>query len=98
MLRRYGVFTDREWSLEAPPARLTDEADREIWRRIVAVVRRGMKEGRTLPEASQDYVRESAFTFLNRLVVIWGTHLTAKLGSHRKVEPALKAGKRGILG
>ena len=77
VLKRYGLFTDREWSLEEPPTRLTDEADREIWRRIVTVVRRGMKglpsasggmkEGRTLPEASQDYVRESAFTFLNRL-------------------------------
>ena len=81
VLKRYGLFTDREWSLEEPPARLTDPADREIWQRIVTVVRRGMKglpsasggaggvkEGRTLPEASQDYVRESAFTFLNRLV------------------------------
>ena len=81
VLKRYGLFTDREWSLEEPPTRLTDNADREIWRRIVTVVRRGMKElpsasggaggvkeGRTLPEASQDYVRESAFTFLNRLV------------------------------
>ena len=68
VLKRYGLFTDRKWSLEEPPERLTDDADREIWRRIVAVVRRGMKEGRTLPEASQDYVRESAFTFLNRLV------------------------------
>jgi hypothetical protein len=68
MLRRYGVFTDRKWSLEEPPERLTDEAEREIWQRIVAVIRRGMKEGRILPQASQDYVRESAFTFLNRLV------------------------------
>jgi hypothetical protein len=68
VLKPYGLYTDRQWSLEEPPARLTDEADREIWRRIVTVVRRGMKEGRTLPEASQDYVRESAFTFLNRLV------------------------------
>ncbi len=67
-LRRYGVFTDRAWSLEAPPTRLTEPADREVWCRIVAVVRRGMKEGRTLPQASADYVRESAFTFLNRLV------------------------------
>ncbi len=94
VLKRYGLFTDRAWSLEEPPARLTDETDREIWRRIVTVVRRGMKglpsvsggpgggknlpsvsggpggvkEGRTLSQASQDYVRESAFTFLNRLV------------------------------
>jgi hypothetical protein len=68
VLRRYGVFTDRDWPLDAPPDRLTDPADREIWRRIVTVVRQGMREGRTLQEASQDYVRESAFTFLNRLV------------------------------
>jgi len=67
-LRRYGLFTDRDWSLEAPPDRLTDEADRQIWRRIVTVVRQRMQEGRSLQEASQDYVRESAFTFLNRLV------------------------------
>jgi len=67
-LKRYGLFTDREWSLEEPPARLTGDAEREIWQRIVTVVRRGMKEGRTLPQASADYVRESAFTFLNRLV------------------------------
>jgi len=67
-LRHYGLFTDRAWSLEAPPERVTDDAERETWRRIVAVVRRGMKEGRTLPQASADYVRESAFTFLNRLV------------------------------
>ena len=68
VIRRYGIFTDRKWPLDEPPDRLTDPADREIWLRIVAVVRRGLKEGRTLPEASQDYVRESAFTFLNRLV------------------------------
>ena len=68
VLKRYGLFTDRDWSLKEPPARLTDEADREIWHRFVTVVRRGMQEGRTLPQASQDYVRESAFTFLNRLV------------------------------
>ncbi len=67
-LRRYGIFTDRDWSLEAPPDRLTDAADREIWRRIVTVIRQGMQEGRTLQEASHDYVRESAFTFRNRLV------------------------------
>ena len=29
-LRRYGVFTDRDWSLEAPPDRLTEAADREV--------------------------------------------------------------------
>jgi len=68
VLRRYGLFTDRDWSLDSPPDRLTTDADREIWHRIVAVIRRGMKEGRTLPQASADYVRESAFTFLNRLV------------------------------
>ncbi len=68
VLRRYGLETDRPWSLDAPPERLTDPADRDIWQRIVAVVRRSLKEGRTLPQASQDYVRESAFTFLNRLV------------------------------
>ena len=67
-LRRYGLFTDREWSLEERPARLTDEADREIWRRVVTVVKQRKQEGRSLQEASQDYVRESAFTFLNRLV------------------------------
>jgi len=67
-LKRYGLFTDRDWSLDSPPDRLTTDADREIWHRIVAVIRRGMKEGRTLPQASADYVRESAFTFLNRLV------------------------------
>ncbi|MBN1954122.1 MAG: hypothetical protein JW900_03625, partial [Anaerolineae bacterium] len=67
-LKRYGVSTDRQWPLDAPPARLTEPADREIWHRIVAVVRRSMREGRSLPQASQDYVRESAFTFLNRLV------------------------------
>ncbi len=67
-LRRYGLETDRKWSCDAPPERLTDPRDREIWQRIVAVVKTGMKEGRTLPEASADYVRESAFTFLNRLV------------------------------
>jgi len=50
-LKRYGLFTDREWSLEEPPARLTGDAEREIWQRIVTVVRRGMKEGRTLPQA-----------------------------------------------
>ena len=26
VLKRYGIFTDREWSLEEPPARLTDAA------------------------------------------------------------------------
>jgi len=67
-LKRYGLFTDRAWSLDSPPDRLTTDADRETWHRIVAAVRRGMKEGRTLPQASADYVRESAFTFLNRLV------------------------------
>lgn len=68
VLKQYGLQTDRQWPLDAPPERLTDEKDRETWRRIVAVIRRGLKEGRSLPEASQDYVRESAFTFLNRLV------------------------------
>ena len=68
VLKRYGLFTGRDWSLEAPPPRLTDPAEEEIWGRIVTVVRRSLKEGRTLPQASQDYVRESAFTFLNRLV------------------------------
>ena len=67
-LRRYGVYTDRKWPLDAPPARLVADADREIWQRIVAVVWPGMKASRTLSQASQDYVRESAFTFLNRLV------------------------------
>ncbi len=73
-LRRYGVFTDRNWSLEAPPDRLTEPRDREIWRRVVTVVKQRMQEGRTLQDASVlataslDYVRESAFTFLNRLV------------------------------
>jgi hypothetical protein len=67
-LRRYGLFIDRKWSLDAPPDRLTDSADKEIWQRIVTVVGQRMQEGRTLQEASQDYVRESAFTFLNRLV------------------------------
>lgn len=28
VLKRYGLFTDRAWSLEEPPARLTDETDR----------------------------------------------------------------------
>jgi hypothetical protein len=46
VLKRYGLFTDHDWSLEDPPARLTADADRETWRRIVTVVRRGMKEGR----------------------------------------------------
>jgi hypothetical protein len=68
VLKRYGLFTDRAWSLDAPPDSLTANAEREAWQRIVAVVKRGMKEGRTLPEASHDYVRESAFTLLNRLV------------------------------
>jgi len=68
LLRRYGLFTDRDWSLEEPPARLADPAEREIWQRVVAVVQRSMKEGRTLPQATADYVRESAFTFLNRIV------------------------------
>ena len=68
VLKRYGLFTDREWLLDEPPARLTDETDREIWHRFVTVIRRGIKEGRTLPQASADYIRESAFTFLNRLV------------------------------
>jgi len=67
-VRRYGIFTDRDWSLETPPERLTDPTDREVWRRIVTVVKQGMQEGRTLQEASGDYVRESGFTFLNRLV------------------------------
>jgi hypothetical protein len=67
-LRYYGLFTDREWSLEAPPDRLTTPAEREVWRRMVTVIQQRMQEGRTLPEASEDYVRESAFTFLNRLV------------------------------
>jgi hypothetical protein len=68
VLKRFGLFTDRAWSLDEPPDILTSDADRETWQRIVAVVRRGMEEGRTLPQASDDYVRESAFTFLNRLV------------------------------
>ena len=68
VLRRYGLFTDRDWSLDEPPSRPTAEDDREIWRRLVTLVRQGRQEGRTLQEASQDYVREAAFTYLNRLV------------------------------
>ena len=30
-LRRYGLETDRKWSCDAPPERLTDPRDREIW-------------------------------------------------------------------
>jgi hypothetical protein len=30
VLKRYGLFTHRAWSLDEPPERLTDEADREI--------------------------------------------------------------------
>jgi len=30
VLKRYGLFTDRDWPLEEPPARMTDEAEREI--------------------------------------------------------------------
>lgn len=67
-LRRYGIFTDRDWSLEASPNRLTDPADREGWQPIVTVIKQGMQEGSSLQEASRDYVRESAFTFLSRLV------------------------------
>ncbi|MBN1450023.1 MAG: BREX-1 system adenine-specific DNA-methyltransferase PglX [Anaerolineales bacterium] len=67
-LKRYGVFTDRKWSLESPPERLADEADRQVWKRITTVIRQSLQERRTLPQASQDYIRESAFTFLNRLV------------------------------
>ena len=33
----------------------------------MTVIRRGLSEGRTLPQASGDYVREAAFTLLNRL-------------------------------
>ena len=51
VLRRYGLFTDRNWSLEEPPARLADPAECEIWQRVVAVVRRSMKDGRTLPQS-----------------------------------------------
>jgi len=67
-LKRYGIFTDQKWTPDAPPDRLTDAAEREAWRRIVTVIRRGTQEGRTLPQASADYVREAAFTLLNRLV------------------------------
>ncbi len=68
VLKRYGIFTDRVWSLQEPPDRLSDPAERQAWERIVVIVRKHIKEGRTIQQASQDYIRESAFTYLNRLV------------------------------
>ena len=67
-MRRYGVFTEHKWSLTEPTARLTNEAGLDVWECVVAVVRRGMKKGRTLPKASRDCIRESTFTFLNHFV------------------------------
>jgi hypothetical protein len=59
-LRRYGLFTGWDWSLQAPVDRLIEPADREIWRGIITVVRQCMQQGRALQEAVQDCVRESA--------------------------------------
>jgi len=68
VLRKYGIFTDREWSSESPPDRLSDLEDREIWERVTTVIEQSIQDGRNLQESSSDFVRESAFTFLNRLV------------------------------
>ena len=41
ILKRYGLDTQRTWSLEEPPGRLSDPGEIDIWRRLVAVIRQG---------------------------------------------------------
>ncbi|RMF03978.1 MAG: hypothetical protein D6768_04530, partial [Chloroflexi bacterium] len=67
VLKRYGLFTNREWLAEAriPKADAQLLADRARMAAAIEVeMARGIKRG----EATRWYIREVAFTYLNRLV------------------------------
>lgn len=76
VLRRYGLFTDREWLPPEKLPRATPEALHERERMIAAMrpeVARiraaGTKDERKAEqEATRWYIREAAFTIINRLV------------------------------
>ena len=67
VLKRYGIFTDREWLAEDQIPKSDDDI-LQARRRMAAAI--AVEEARDIPrgEATRWYIREVAFTYLNRLV------------------------------
>jgi hypothetical protein len=66
-LKRHGILADRDWLPEAQLPRLDEEVlSRRA--RIAAIVQASMDQGYTRQEATQEYLRRAALTFLIRLV------------------------------
>lgn len=66
-----GVFDIRlDGTLASEPGSHLDAAQRVLWRKLVAAVEHHRASGQRAPEAVATYLREAAFTTLNRFVAL----------------------------